>query len=814
MKAKYDTSVPQKIDLLQAALWYAREKGWAVFPCHTVDENGVCSCRERERCDNPGKHPRIKGWKEYATTDPDQIREWWKLWPDANIGLATGAASGVIALDVDPGDGGEASLATLEEEHGAIPHTAISITGSGGRHILFKYPGWYVPPSVGKNGGVAPGLDIRGDGALIILPPSLHKSGRRYQWDPAADPWHIEEMAEVPEWLATRIRQKTTRRAQTVKAKTTGRVWEQYLQSSPIPEGTRDDTLFRIGCAMRARGAGYEDILATLTRVNELRCNPPLDWKQVEQKAAQAAKYPPGPSGLLDFPATDLGNAERLVDRHGADLKYCAKLGGWHVWDGKRWILDETGEIYRRAAETVREYRRMAEEKVREISEAAETAPANEQEQMKAAKKAAEAVAKFARASESRPRLEAMVNLAQSQPGIPAVTDDFDANPFLLTVGNGTLDLKTGKLREHRREDLITKMIPVDYDPAATCPRWEAFLDEVMAGDQEMVEYLQKAVGYSLTGDTGEQVLFFLHGSGANGKSVFLNLVQELTGDYGQQAPPSLLMARPNEGIPNDVARIRGARFVAAIETDDGKRMAEALVKQLTGGDPITARFLRQEFFQFKPQAKIWLASNHKPIILGDDYAIWRRIHLIPFEVTIPPEKRDKRLPDKLREELPGILRWAVEGLRKWMAEGLNPPEKVLAATEDYKSEMDKIGAFLEEMCFVNPLAKVTVKELYDQYKIWCMDSGVRPLSKQRFNQKLEERGFNKERGNYGKMWWYGLGLSADDDFDENDDKIPVKSEIKQGISQFQNKPELTHQTHQNHQQEIAATRERRGGYL
>jgi len=419
-------------------------------------------------------------------------------------------------------------------------------------------------------------------------------------------------------------------------------------------------------------------------------------------------------------------------------------------------------EVLRRAAETVREYRKQAERLLKEKTEAAEKeTDLKKKAELTEEVKAAETVVKFARQSENRTRLESMIALTQVQPGIPATPEDFDSDPFLLTVANGTLDLRTGKLREHKREDLITKLAPVEYDPAATCPRWEAFLREVMDGDEEMIRYLQKAVGYSLTGDTGEQVLFFLYGTGANGKSVFLNVIQELLGDYAQQAPTTLLMAKQNEGISNDVARLKGARFVATIETDEGKRMAESLVKQLTGGDKVTARFLRQEFFEFKPEAKIFLASNHKPIIHGSDYGIWRRIHLVPFTVTIPPEKRDRRLPDKLRAELPGILRWAVDGLRMWMEEGLNPPLKVQAATEEYREDMDSLGTFLAECCVTHWSAKVAVGELYREYVAWCEENGEAPMKQRMLGKRLKERGFKQDRTGSAR-YWVGLGLATE----------------------------------------------------
>lgn len=737
---------PNSNKLLDSALFYAKI-GWLVLPLHSINEKGVCNCSKGINCENPGKHPRwhhiyIPDGLKSATDDMDTIRKWWELWPDSNIGIATGPESGIVVLDIDVKNDGYESMKELIGEHGQLPPTVEAITGSGGRHILFKHPGWFVRNSVGK---IAPGIDVRGDGGYIVAAPSVHKSGNAYVWEHSPKD---TELAEIPSWLADRLHEKVDKVATKARAEYQGKVWEEYLTGRPIQEGERNNTLFKIGCSLRAKGASYEDIEATLQAVNETRCRDnPLSPNEVLKIAQSAAKYPEGRPGeeqeKKTYALTDYGNAERLVDRHGLDLRYCEKLGGWYVWDGSRWMLDETGEIIRRAKETVRRIRKEALS-IQAITE--------EQEKLK------EALIKHAKTSESRNRINNMIDLAKSEPGIPAFHSQFDASPWLLTVKNGTINLKTGQLQPHRREDLITKMAPVEYDPRAACPRWMAFLDEIMAGDKELIEFLQKAVGYSLTGSTSEQVMFFLYGGGANGKSTFLNIIQDMMGDYSQQAPASLLMAKANDGVPNDIARLKGARFVATIETEDGKRMAEALVKQVTGGDTITARFLRQEFFEFKPECKVFLCSNHKPIINGTDYAIWRRIHLIPFEVQIPPEKRDKQLPEKLREELPGILRWAVEGCLKWQQEGLKPPAKVVAATEEYKEEMDSLGAFIVDCCVKHWSAKVSPTSLYNSYREWCEENGERAMNQRMFNKRLKERGFNQARTGQGR-YWSGIGL-------------------------------------------------------
>jgi putative DNA primase/helicase len=302
-------------------------------------------------------------------------------------------------------------------------------------------------------------------------------------------------------------------------------------------------------------------------------------------------------------------------------------------------------------------------------------------------------------------------------------------------------------------------MAPVEYDPQAACPMWEAFLDRIMAGNQKLIRYLQKAAGYSLTGDVSEQAFFIPYGSGANGKSVFLTTLLAVLGDYGIQAPPDLLMVKQGERHPTELADLKGARLVVAIESEEGKRLAESLVKQLTGGDKIKARRMREDFWGFDATHKLWLATNHKPIIRGSDYAIWRRIRLIPFNVTIPPEEQDKQLPAKLQQELPGILRWAVEGCLVWQREGLGEPPEVRAATESYRAEMDVIATFLNGCCIVNPLAKAKVKDLYQAYVEWCKENNEYPLSQRVLGTRLLERGFKQRKGAKGQRFWLGIGL-------------------------------------------------------
>jgi putative DNA primase/helicase len=464
---------------------------------------------------------------------------------------------------------------------------------------------------------------------------------------------------------------------------------------------------------------------------------------------------------------TDLGNAQRLVQRHGQDLRYCWDWGRWLVWDGARWSVDATAEVFRRAKNTVTSI----------YGEAAHSPHDSERKEL----------AKHAIKSESRDRLRAMVELAQSEPGIPIQPDDLDADPWLLNCCNGTLDLRTGALREHHRGDLLTKLVPVEYDPAAACPTWAKFLARIMDGNESLIRFLQRAIGYSLTGDTSEQCLFILHGVGMNGKTTFLNCIRGLWGDYAQQtATDTFLVKRFADTIPCDVADLKGVRLACAVEVDEGRRLAEGLIKQATGGEPLRARFLHQNFFEFDPVFKLWLGTNHRPIIRGTDNAIWRRPKLIPFNIVIPETEQDKSLPAKLRAEWPGLLAWAVEGCLTWQRNGLGVPDEVKQATAGYRAEMDVLAGFLEDCCIIHADAKASAKELYTAYTTWCEQNGERAEQQRRFGERLTERGFERYRGGVsGAYHWKGIGLHSLLDPPKDSSTEPSEpSEPKNGVFQ------------------------------
>jgi putative DNA primase/helicase len=427
-----------------------------------------------------------------------------------------------------------------------------------------------------------------------------------------------------------------------------------------------------------------------------------------------------------------------LVAQHGADLHYVHAWKRWLVWDGRRWARDETAEVERRAKATVRTI----------YEEAAQAEDSGTRK----------ALSKWAAASETRTGLTNMLALAASEPGIPVIPAQLDCSPWLFNVSNGTIDLKTGEIQPHRRENLITKLAPVEYNPDAQAPTWIAFQERILPSE-DLRLFLQRAVGYSLTGDTSEQILMLCHGVGANGKTTLLETTSRTLGDYALRADFGSFLARDREGGPrNDLARFAGARFVSAVEVESGRRFSEVVVKELTGQDTISARFLYSEYFDYVPQFKVWLAANFKPVIKGTDHAIWRRIRLVPFAVTIPAEERDRQLPDKLRAELSGILAWAVRGCLDWQLHGLPAPPEVIGATDAYREEMDPLAGFIEERCVTTDTARATAKDLYAAYITWASNEGEHAMSQRTFGMRLGERGFDSARTGQTR-WWLGIGV-------------------------------------------------------
>lgn len=439
---------------------------------------------------------------------------------------------------------------------------------------------------------------------------------------------------------------------------------------------------------------------------------------------------------------TDLGNTERFISQHNDALRYCPQLRQWLCWTGEQWTIDTAGQVTEKAKETVRTIEN-------------ETILAGDDQGLR------NQILAHAEKSQSWPRIKAMIKLAESDPDIQVNAADIDVDPMLLNCPNGTIDLSTGELLPHNKDYLITKSTHVPYDENATCPQWLAFLNRIMGGNESMANYIQRIIGYSLTGSMSEQCLFIFNGFGANGKSTCMDAVRKMLGDYAMHTPSSTLLSN-NVAIRNDLARLRGARFVSAVEIEIGKKLDEALTKEVTGGDPITSRFLFREYFEQKPTFKLFIAANYKPEIRGMDHGIWRRIRLIPFNVVLADDEIDRDLPKKLEAELPGILAWAVQGCLDWQRGGLGMPNEVVTATREYREESDVLSKFIEDRCEQSRHAVVSIKNLYDAYEAWTEENAEDILSKKTFGHLLKQRGFKQGKSG-GIRFWTGLRIESPD---------------------------------------------------
>jgi putative DNA primase/helicase len=427
---------------------------------------------------------------------------------------------------------------------------------------------------------------------------------------------------------------------------------------------------------------------------------------------------------------TEEALALRFAETHADDLRFVAAWGKWYIWTGTRWREDDTLKVFDYARKICR-------------TASAECNRSN-----------------LASRIASRQTVAAIVSLARADRCLAATVEQWDTDPWLLNTPDGTIDLHTGAKRANRAHDYITKSTSVA--PGGGCPLFLRFLSEITDGDTELQSFLQRVFGYSLTGSTREHALFFGYGTGRNGKSVLIDTVSGIANDYHTVAPIETFTAAGHERHPTDLAGLRGARLVTAIETEEGRRWAESRIKALTGGDKISARFMRQDFFQYKPQFKLVIAGNHKPSLRSVDEAIRSRFNLIPFLVTIPLEERDLQLGEKLKAEWSGILQWMIDGCVSWQEIGLAPPRSVTDATSAYLESEDGLAAWMEEACERDPSAFETSSDLFASWKAWAERSGEVPGALKAFRQALEKRGLHENR-QHSKRGFLGLRLSRPD---------------------------------------------------
>lgn len=688
------------------------------------------------------KGPKMKNWQSFSCQE-GQIRELFS--EEGNLGLLLGEPSGgLVDLDLDCPEAVRAA-ALLLPNTGAVfgrqsaPRSHFLFISSGAKNEKLQFQGETL-------------AELRaGPGHQTMAPPSLHPSGELVRWEQEGEPGEV-----APEEL-----QQATRKV--AAAALLGKFWRQgsrqdaalALAGGLLRGGWSEDKTSRFLSAVAA-AAGDEEEVSRLKAVSytaeklrqgqettgwpslaallgEEAVKKARSWLQVEQPQ------------VAHFRRTDLGNAERLAHYHGDKIRFCWPRKSWLVWDGRRWAWDNRAEVRRLAKDTVR----------RIYQEAADPNLSTEDR---------EALGKWAVQSELRSRVDSMVALAAAEEGVPVVPEELDADPYLLNCWNGTLDLRTGELREHNPADLITKLAPVNYKPEARSLLFEHFLVRVLP-DAEIRSFVQRALGYSLTGSVEEEALFFAFGPSATGKSTLFSAVEAALGDYAAMADFETFLAKPATGgnpARADIARLHGRRFVASLEVEEGRRFAEGLVNQLTGGDVVTARFLYQESFEFIPTFKVWLAANNKPQVRGADGAIWRRVKLIPFNQVIPKEERNPKLKSELQspENLEAVLTWLVEGCQDWQRWGLAPPPEVESLTEEYRREQDPIKDFLEDCCYTGPGARASNAALLREYQEWAKKNGERPIGRKKFEKILAER-FEREQipGEKNRRDWVGIGL-------------------------------------------------------
>lgn len=704
--------------------------GWAVIPLHSPLE-GACDCR-RPDCSSPGKHPRTKNGLSDATTDAGQIRRWWGMWPTANIGAVV--PSGFIVVDVDVAD--PSAVFQIDE----LPPTATAKTGRG--HHLIYHTSMPVRPKV----AVREHVDLRGPGSYVVVPPSLHVSGVRYEWVATIE----DGIADAPPWINEATRSTRT-------------MGDGPSDSDVIPDGQRNATLTSLAGSMRRPGMTVAEIEAALLRANADRCRPPLPDAEVRAIAASIGRKPPAAtstgmrraewSPLLDTDAESLRlqddrdeaitevvdhlsrqslAAHRFVGSAGAAVRFDHGRGIWLIWHEHRWRPDRDQEIRRL-------WLRVLGERYIEALDITDSVMRER------------TVAAIMAAGATDDAIKAGLRIAASMNPVATSGDAWDPDPWILGCENGLVDLRTGALRVGRPTDMVSRSTRVSYDPRATSPRWDRFLLEVFAADEELIAWFAMLIGASLVG-TSKELLAVHYGSGNNGKSVaFRTLGREVAGEYSVEvAVETVINANRSAGAPtSDLMRLRGARLAFTSEPEQGAKLKGGTLKRLATIDLMTGRELHGRQQEWEPSHTLHLATNHLPVAEDASEGFWRRIALIPWAVRFAKRgeggdapAEDPGLAAILAGEAPGILGWAVRGAVAYATAGtLHPfPVAVARETAAYRAEEDPLGGFLREWVVPDADAVMPGPKVYEQYAIWAGLVGSKPMTAPVFGRAFTER--------------------------------------------------------------------------
>ena len=714
------------------ALHYA-EMGLAVFPL---------ACRD--------KVPAVVGGCKVATTERTTIERWWDKNPQYNIGIATGNKSSglvVIDLDVDKNKGidGYDVLRDWQNKHGKLPETWQSITGRGGYHYFYK------DAIVHSNRvGLYEGVDIRGEGGYIVAPPSVHPNGNIYEWEQGPEEY---EIAQVDNIVNDFLKGEKQRRDSEHKT--------NFKVPELIPEGKRVDTIVRLIASLRTKGLDDDAIKAAVRVENEKRCNPPLKEKELEKAVFPALKrdWQVNSPYYNNFNAmnendnkyvnevlkklNELNAVERfpMNDRGSADLfatvfmdvsRYNPTKKDWMYYDGTRWVADQEGMRAKRNAKT------LADVLVR--YSATVFLPDDKRQ----------SYIKYAAGMMNYRSRNVMVTDAKDLNFFENM--ELDKDDFFINCRNCVLDLSEDqpKVLEHNADLLLSKICNASYNPAATCTLWEKTVNEIMQGDTAKIKYLQKMSGRFLTGDTSEEEFYIFFGATTrNGKSTITEILLYLLGDYATTISPESLAIKANKDSRTaspDIAKLAGTRLVVASEPPRRMLFDSSLVKTLTGRDTVSARFLHENEFQFKPKFKLILNSNYLPVINDKTVFSSNRVKVIPFERHFAEKEQNKHLKEQLQQEIDGILNWCIEGLYMYRKEGLEPPEAVRTATHEYSEDSDKTGKFISE-CLVRSEHNLAAKDVYEKYSQWCNDCGLGIDGRTSFYEELKTKNLLSKTG-------------------------------------------------------------------